>query len=96
MPEINTKSVLLDLVAKNYTGDSHGYEKFLRSDAPLSTHVAKAPEPIFAPIIPVIASVESPVIPVATPEVLAAPVMTQELDDPKRKVSLEEQKAIRQ
>jgi conjugal transfer ATP-binding protein TraC len=96
MWETNPKSVLLDLVAKNYTGDSHGYEKIVSVGSSAATTPVSSSKPIFASPVPTSSVQESPVTQVSAPEVLPTSAPTQELDDPKRKLSPEEQKVLRQ
>lgn len=100
MSDSAQKSVLLELVSKNYTGDSEGYEKNLATPAPEPTVTPIFASPIPEPIV------SSPVIPVAVevaPETAtadAAAVATETAmvveDDPKRKLTKQEERDIRQ
>ncbi len=89
MPDTNPQSALLELVAKNYTGDSHGYE---REKQPETVSPASVSEPDFADLSPAVVATS-----IDIPAILTPPATTTDaLDDPKRKLSAEEQKALRQ
>lgn len=97
MSDTTQKSVLLELVSKNYTGDSQGFEKIQPQAivdapspmaAPAAIFASPIPEPIpTSPVVPM----ELEVAPVAEPETTAMVV-----DDPNKKLTKQEERELRQ
>lgn len=97
MSDIPQKSVLLELVSKNYTGDSQGFEKIQPQAivdvpspavAPAAIFASPVPEPIPAsPVVPL----EPEVTPMVVPETTAVVI-----DDPNKKLTKQEERELRQ
>jgi conjugal transfer ATP-binding protein TraC len=91
MSDTAQKSVLLELVSKNYTGDSQGHEKLLRDEVAVPESSAFA-----SPMVePVPVSAMSPLVTEASAEATATN-MAVSVDDPKKKLTKQEERELRQ
>lgn len=94
MPDSTPQSVLLELVSKNYTGDSQGYEKTSKAEVPVS--ITPAPVPFFESPVPEPLP-SSPVVPLAMEPIPEMPAeMAITVDDPSKKLSKQEERELRQ
>ncbi len=97
MSDPTQKSVLLELVSKNYTGDSQGYEKIQPVETPSVTTPAVPQDFFFASPIPE-SIPSSPVVPMEV-VVNSAPepeIQALVVDDPNKKLTKQEEREIRQ
>ncbi len=94
MSDTTQKSVLLELVSKNYTGDSQGHEKFLRGELAVPESSASLTPTVDT--VPASASTLTSLVMETTPVEAPPANVAVSVDDPKKKVTKQEERELRQ
>ena len=92
MPDTIQNSILLELVSKNYTGDSQGYERLLGDTLAVNTSSVS----VSSVTDPDSTSSTTPIVAEALTEAAPASVALSLDDDPKKKLSKQEEQELRQ
>lgn len=92
MPDTIQNSILLELVSKNYTGDSQGYERLLGDTLAVNTSSVS----VSSVTDPDSTSSTTPIVAEALTEAAPASVALSLDDDPKKKLSKQEERELRQ